>query len=388
MDKADRATMIPGDLAARLRLLTEASFFADEPPIGPLQRTRAIPEQLPEYRPGDRFSAQIQKALPDGTFEALVDGKSIKLALPQSARPGDILELVVARQTPRAVLAHPVPSTPADAGTRPALSTTARLISFLLTGQPAPEAASLGGGKPLVPAGPVNPGVLAPVLRQALSESGLFYESQQARWVAGKVPTETLLRQPQGQQPAPAAPPSAQTNPHAAAGTRSAGASTPLAPLPGLPAAETAATGDARGSASTAAAAPARAPLIAERLVPVMHQQLDAMATHHYAWQGQVWPGQQMALEIEDPYDEHAAPAGEDGATWNTTLRLSLPQLGDVEARLALDGSGIRIRLAADTDAAVGTLSRNQQALAKALAAVDIAVQDMQVGRQDDRRER
>ena len=72
MDKADRATMIPGDLAARLRLLTEASFFADEPPIGPLQRTRAIPEQLPEYRPGDRFSAQIQKALPDGTFEALV----------------------------------------------------------------------------------------------------------------------------------------------------------------------------------------------------------------------------------------------------------------------------------------------------------------------------
>ncbi|MCB1961478.1 MAG: flagellar hook-length control protein FliK, partial [Rhodocyclaceae bacterium] len=71
--------MIPGDLAARLRLLTEASFFADEPPIGPLQPSKGIAGQLPEYRPGDRFIAQIQKALPDGTFEALVDGKNIKL---------------------------------------------------------------------------------------------------------------------------------------------------------------------------------------------------------------------------------------------------------------------------------------------------------------------
>ena len=81
--------MIPGDLAARLRLLTEASFFSDEPPLEPLTSVRPVPSQLPEYRAGDRFTAQIQNALTDGTFEALVDGKTVKLALPQSARPGE-----------------------------------------------------------------------------------------------------------------------------------------------------------------------------------------------------------------------------------------------------------------------------------------------------------
>ncbi|HQU87921.1 MAG TPA: flagellar hook-length control protein FliK, partial [Denitromonas sp.] len=99
--------MIPGDLAARLRLLTEASFFADEPPLEPLQPARAVPSQLPEYRAGDKFSALIQKALPDGTFEAIVDGRTIKLALPQQAQVGERLALVVARNTPHAVLANP-----------------------------------------------------------------------------------------------------------------------------------------------------------------------------------------------------------------------------------------------------------------------------------------
>ncbi|MCB1959000.1 MAG: flagellar hook-length control protein FliK, partial [Rhodocyclaceae bacterium] len=100
---------------------------------------------------------------------------------------------------------------------------------------------------------------------------------------------------------------------------------------------------------------------------------------------GQVWPGQQMELEIEDPYDEHTAAEGPDGATWNTTLRLTLPHLGAVEARLALDGAGLKIRLAADSDAAVGTLNRDRATLAKALAAADIAVRDLQVSRNDER---
>ena len=39
---------------------------------------------------------------------------------------------------------------------------------------------------------------LAPVLKQALTQSGVFYEAHQARWVAGQLPTEALRQEPQG----------------------------------------------------------------------------------------------------------------------------------------------------------------------------------------------
>jgi hypothetical protein len=369
--------MIPSDLAARLRLLTEASFFADEPPLEPLQGVRPLPGQLPEYRPGDRFAAQIQKALPDGTFEALVDGKTIKLALPQSARPGETLELVVARQTPRAVLAHPVetaPPTAAAAATRPALSPTGQLISFLLTGQPAPEAARLANGAPLAPGGAVNAQTLQPALRQALSESGLFYESQQARWVAGKVDTETLLRQPQGQLSQVA------TAPNVAAAVRSAAG----LPWAGAGAAEAEVAADstraATGTPAASAAAAARGGAM-ERLMPVMHQQLDALATHHYLWQGQAWPGQAMELEIEDPPDE--AAEGGDEVPWKTTLRLTLPELGGVEARMELDRSGIRIRITAEAPDSVRSLNATRTELASALEAANVPLRNMHVSLRD-----
>jgi len=376
--------MIPGDLAARLRLLTEASFFSDEPPLEPLTSVRPVPSQLPEYRAGDRFTAQIQNALTDGTFEALVDGKTVKLALPQSARPGESLELIVARQTPRAVFAHPVDTAAglatAAASTgaaRPALSPTGQLISFLLTGQPAPEAARLANGQPLAPtAAQVNPQTLAPALRQAIAESGLFYEAQQSRWMAGKVTTESLLRQPQGELSTVA------TAPNPATPMRP-GTSAEWLSMLATADADTGTTGSTRSDSATTAAtagAAARSPAM-ERLMPVMHQQLDALATHHYLWQGQVWPDQTMELEIEDPRDE--AAGGSDEQAWKTTLRLTLPQLGGVEAKLELDRSGIRIRISADAADTVRSLNTGRDALASALEAANVPLKNMHVSLRD-----
>lgn len=359
--------MIPGDLSARLRLLTEASFFADEPPIGPLQPTRPVPSQLPDYRPGDRFTAQIQKALPDGTFEALVDGKTIKLALPQNARAGETLELVVARQTPRAVLANPAPGATTAGGANTALSQTGRLISFLLSGQPAPEVPRLAGGQSLVGANNVNANTLAPALSQAVTESGLFYESQQSRWVAGQTPTESLLRQPQGQQSPIVLSPSDDTSAAAAArGAEGNAASQP------------------QTSTTATSAAASRVEPVAERLMPVVHQQLDVLATHTYAFQAQVWPGQNATLEIEDSDENNAGDADKENAAWKTTLRLTLPHLGGVQARLALDAQGIRIALSADSGDVVRTLADQRATLSAAMDAASIPVKELQVSLLDE----
>ncbi len=129
--------MIPADLAARLRLLNEASFFNTEPPVAGLQRAREIQAQLPELVPGQRFFATLQRTLPDGTFRALVAGQQMTLSLNSAAKSGDTLELEVSQVTPRAVFARIVGAETAAGNTasaQPALSQTGRLISFLLTG--------------------------------------------------------------------------------------------------------------------------------------------------------------------------------------------------------------------------------------------------------------
>ena len=388
--------MIPADLASRLRLLNEASFFNTGPPVAGLQRAREIQSQLPELVPGQRFFATLQRTLPDGTFRAVVAGQQMTLSLNSAAKSGDTLELEVSQVTPRAVFARIVGGETAAANTasaQPALSQTGRLISFLLTGQPTPQPASLAGNEPLLNAPPTNGTQLVPLLRQALGQSGLFYESHQAQWVLGKLDTAALLREPQGQQSAPGAGAGqpgtgASTNAtgQAATATASATPSTPAAP-----AAQAAPTAAARiaGGADEAAqvdstrsaaalragveeAAPVRTQPIPERLMPVVHQQLDALATQQYVWQGQAWPGQPIEWVIEDPQGEGSAEGEDTEPTWNTTLRLTMPRLGGVEAQLHLTPAGVALRLRADDPATIRALDAGGAALASALEAANL----------------
>lgn len=340
--------MIPGDLAARLRMLTEASFFSGEPNVAPLARVKAISDQLPAFSPGQRIVANLQTAHPGNTYQARIDGREVTLALPQAASAGDTLELVVSHVTPRAVfatLAQPTSSAGTTAGTSaatPALSQTGRLISFLLTGQPAAQTAALNGGQPMLAAPPQGPGdsaLLAGRLSTALEQSGLFYESHQARWLAGKLDTAALMQEPQSRSPTPPATPAAAPGGTETLSTPRA-ASEALAPIP-------------------------------ERLLPLVHQQLDAVATQNFVWQGQVWPGQTMEWEIEDPAADGRS-SDEPDENWTSTLRLTLPRLGGVEVRLHLTPAGVAMRLIADSDTTRQALTAAENRLAEALAAADV----------------
>lgn len=365
--------MIPSDLASRLRMLAEANFFDSEPPVQGTARVREIQARLPQLMPGQQFTAHITRGLPDNTFQAVVAGKEYTLALNHPAKAGDVLELVVTRQAPNAVFARLAGDAAASAAaetSRPNLSPTGRLISFLLTGQPAPQPAALAAGKPLLNAPPADNGAaLAPALRQALSQSGLFYEAHQARWLSGKLGTDALQREPQGQQA-----PSARTP----AGSPSETSTAPRVaanPMPG----NAAATGmrgvdgiAERTAADTGAANAVRGPVVAERLIPIVHQQLDAMGTQQYVLHGQAWPGQHFEWDIEDPRREGQDGGDEAEEGWESTLRLQMPRLGDIEARLFLTPAGVAIRLITSDEGVAAALTDARDRLDSALAAADI----------------
>jgi hypothetical protein len=134
---------------------------------------------------------------------------------------------------------------------------------------------------------------------------------------------------------------------------------------------------------STSAAAAQRLPLVPERLMPLVHQQLESLATQNYVWHGQVWPGQHVEWEIEDPERDRHGEGDEAGPDWNTTLRLTLPRLGGVEARLHLTAAGIALRLLADDPAAVAALQAAHGRLDEALAAADVPLTGFVAERRD-----
>lgn len=375
--------MIPNDLAARLRLLTEASFFSKEPPqVGALRSSSEVSEDLPEFLPGQRIVATIREARADDSFRALINGREYTLTLPRhNARAGQTLDLIVTHATPRGVLA--AVTDPAGAAVSAQLSQTGRLISFLLTGQPTAGAAQLAAGQPVLPAPPANAAQVLPLLRQAVGESGLFYEAQLARWLAGAVSTESLLRQPQSQlsraRPASVA---------GAAASSAAAAAATAAPRPPAGQAGASTSGALAGNAVELAEAnagsaarrnptPATGTPIPERLLPIVHQQLDALATHQYAWQGTIWPGQSMHWEIEEPPEGEAGEQSDEG--WKTSLRLTLPRLGGIEARLHLTRAGVALRLAAAEPGTVAAMAAARQSLADALAAAGVPLTGMSV---------
>jgi len=358
--------MIPSplDAALRLRLQTETDQ------LQPLHRIAEIAADLPELKPGQTFTARIETALPERSYLARVGGQRITLQLPASAQPGDEMELVVVGRAGKLVIArqveaiHQAPDENAPyAFTR--LSPTARLIAQLLpaSGRSAPPA-PLGQGAPLLAAPPAAPQAavaLAPILAQAVKESGVFYEAHQAQWITGRLPVETLLKEPQGRHsatpPAPAAqapaPPTTASAPDiAAANERPAAAEPPRATLAALP-------------------------QIPDELRPLVQQQLEAAASQRVLWHGEVWPRQSLDWEIARD-ERRSAPDTPAETHWLTKLSLTLPRLGPVDARLRLGARGVEIALdtAADSVAAVRAAAPQ---LAGALGRAGVPLLDFQV---------
>lgn len=366
--------MIPGDLASRLRMLSEASFFSGEPTVAPTARVRAVTSILPDFTPGQRITASLQSVAQDNTYHARVDGREVILSLPQSVKAGDTLELIVSKVTPQAVmatLAQPAGETVSPS--QAALSQTGKLISFLLTGQPAVPSASLNGGQPLLATAPQTQAAasqLAGQLGTAVTESGLFYEAHQARWLSGQLDTAALRKEPQGSMLT--TPPASTTAPQSTPSSPLGGQPLETVPLPR----ETPQNGIQEAANATVASGKTdTAAPIAEKLLPIVHQQLDTLATHQAVWQGQVWPGQMMEWEIEDPTTDERETRDGDGDPepyWNSTLRLTLPSLGGIEARLHLTPAGVAVRLVADDNGTREALQSGESRLADALAAANV----------------
>jgi hypothetical protein len=346
--------MIRADVANRVQPAADLA-------LRPALPAQEITDKLAGLVAGQRLLAEIQSLMPNGTYRALINQRSVTLALPFAAKTGDAIELEVAESDGKLTLA--VVSKAASEGGQgdgdsaaTSLSRTGVLISHLLGGardaRSGPVALPLNGNQPIAASPTGKAQDLLPLLRQAISESGMFYESHQAEWVEGRVSKAQLLQEPQGKLAPLTA--GSQESLHASESASSGRAAT--ADAGALP---TRSTDSLLGTLQTAQSAPSgqpapAAPTVAPQALAMVQQQLEAFATQNFAWQGQVWPGQQMRWEIEhenargDRDDSNGgSDGGSDGEKWQTRLRLTLPHLGEVDARLHVHGRQISLSVVA-----------------------------------------
>lgn len=347
--------MIPGDVVSR----QQPSNIADAT-LRPAAPTREISDKLSDLVPGQRVMAEIQALLPNGTYRAMVAQRNVTLALPFSAKAGDSLELEVVDTDGKLTLAvlSRQPGEAAKAGgegVSATFSRTGQLIGDLLNAprdkKGGPVGLLLNGNQPIASAPPATAQDILPLLKQAIAQSGMFYESHQAEWVEGRFEKAALLQEPQGklspQVPAQIPNPAAANAQNAQSAEQSTAAA--AARQPGALAQNAVGEADGKAPAPTAPAPPANAQLVSPGTLHVVQQQLEALATQQFAWQGQVWPGQDMRWEIEED-GKRQNDKGEPTPGWQTRLHLTLPQLGAVEARIRVDGQQIHLDLSSAQD--------------------------------------
>ncbi|CAM5215980.1 hypothetical protein CDEF62S_04900 [Castellaniella defragrans] len=234
---------------------------------------------------------------------------------------------------------------------------------------------------------------LAQALTRSVQTSGLFYESHLVQLAAGQSSVQDLRQEPQGRIAAfpsqgsafqGAASPSSLPD-----GGASATAQMAQAAQPSEPAQISQISGAAQGSLASQtsqafqalqtspafpnfgaaqasqpslpsqASQPPQAsqsallslPGVAPETHLLVRQQLEALANQSLIWQGNAWPGAPMRWEVRHRDARDADPRDFDDSHWATQLNLSLPRLGDVQARLSLSGNQLVMRLTAPQSA-------------------------------------
>ncbi|MFY1835497.1 flagellar hook-length control protein FliK [Achromobacter xylosoxidans] len=346
--RGDRpATVIDAKTAAALALaarglVTSSDTTASAPTtLGTTARAiLALLAQYPEAAPAVQGRAPLWTAPPS----AQPTGAPAQQAGQPASQPGAPGQPTAAPAAGQAAAPAPAPTTAAALAGAAAASAdpAAETPSTNRPARPAGSGEGATGARnaeatthaTLAPGAP-SAKILGQALRAALQTSGLFYESHLTDLVFGRSNPSQLQQEPQARLTRSGVPTDADTaRPRAEsqagggrAGDANAAPGNTNAPAPGTPVSG-----------------------IHQDLTLLVRQQLDVLANQALTWQGEAWPGTPMEWEVErDPYGGDPESAV---STWATRLKLDLPRLGLVDARLNLAGDQIVLQLVAPHSAA------------------------------------
>ena len=117
-----------------------------------------------------------------------------------------------------------------------------------------------------------------------------------------------------------------------------------------------------------AGAAMAHEGIVGQQALPIVKEQLTALQSSQILFRGDIVPGQQMQWTVREREARRNA-SGEQERSWETSITLDMPKLGNVTATLKLDGSRVSIELGAPKPGSVEHLKAGIARLAEQLEA-------------------
>lgn len=344
------------------------AITAIQPGKGPAYRPSHEDAYFAGMESGQRLRATVRSHLPNGDFIVMLsafagkDGHELQIKLPSSFRPGDALNLIFLSREPRPTfrLAAEIAPTPPYSTL---LSGTGRFIHDLMQGPTVPGTPSTSSSAAPLLAAPPADGArlfqLAQGLAGVVAQSGLFYESHLAQWVAGKRTLPELMLEPQARlSPQPFPLPNVDID-----------AAAPLA-----------APSDGTDAQDLVRPVP-----VHPEAVALVRQQLETYETRHFCWQGEVWPSQRLDWEaIEEKPEESSPRDPASGNGWQTRLQLSLPNLGEVTASLRLDSSRVEVQIAVKDWETASLMRTGAAPLLRGLASAGLQLTSMGVDVDDE----
>lgn len=213
---------------------------------------------------------------------------------------------------------QPLPPAPAtSAAVLATLSETAQQLSAWLA-TPAASATALPSAHPLLSSPPANAPQLAHAIEQGLTHSGLFYESHLAELNSGLRDASSLRQEPQ-----------ASLNP--------------------------------------------ADPEHMESLQTFARAQLELLDTRQIHWIAEAWPGQALDWTLwqeqnNDKHSPHQPGDADDVRIWHSTLKLSMPTLGEITVRLTLQGERLQLTLQTSQAGTAQKLAQHHEHLISELA--------------------
>jgi len=278
--------------------------------------TQSVAARAMQLVLGREYFAQVLAKVGDSSYQVKVDtggleGVILKMELGASVQAGQTLLLRYMQHNP--VPTFLLAANSSTAGSTTDLSSAAKLIGQYLQTAAAAGVSSRHEASSVVSLNPNNPQLLAQDLKQALSGSGLFYESHLSGLLQTKESLASIRQEPQNQ------------------------AGTPIAAL--------------------------------------LSQQLAILENQRIAWQAEVWPGQKMDLDVylqpqvdKEAQQPQAALAAVEARAISSELTMHLPQLGAVTARISINAGRMRVNIIAEEPAALALLRSGRQSLAEAIS--------------------
>jgi hypothetical protein len=342
-----------------------AQFLAKTPEFTPLEAELESVGQF-NLKPGQQVQAEILANLPNHRTLVRIAGELLKMELPLNVQPGETLAMTFIDEEPRLTFAL---SRSSNSAVPVNISDTGKLLAMLAGNGARQQAEALLRMNLILDGPPGDAPLLAAKLREALTFSGLYYESHLAQWALGERTLKELFREPQGKLSARA---------KTADGVKSARNS------PRPEAADTSGSKDKSVTDSTSTEVgrdEESFSKIASETLPIIREQMQALHTGRFDWQGEVWPDQHMEWSVGEREPETEKERGKE---WETTLRLEMPVLGTVEASLKLGAEGLRLHIVTDSSSTAAAMMSGRDSLMEAMSTAGLRLAEMVIDCEQD----